>query len=530
MTAAALAATEAAEAALALTGPAAVPAMLAAAHACLRAQLPDRAATLCDAAAAATPTEFAAMRSLSGLFGALGRRDAAIDWGRRATAVAPADAEARLHLAGTLLAARHPREAAAEAERHLALTTTPAPLGWRILSAARLDLGDLSGAVAAAEQAVAAAPAAIDHQLHLASVLGTAGQTEAALRVADAAVAAASGNAMAARVRSGLRELAGDLAGALADIETALRLQPGNAAFLAHREVVVRQLGLAATNPEIATPPIEPLSRPPPPPPRGLRDDLAERGRVIHAIALREVRTRHAGSRLGYAWALVEPIGHLATLGTIFWLMSHGAPPIGDSLFLFYITGLLPYLMFSHTAEEVTGSREGAGGLFHLPVVGPLDVAAARGLIAVVTDAVVAALVLASASFVFDAQGFPADLATTAMGFLCLWAMGLGAGLVGLAAARFVPGWSQLWNAAVRLLYFASGIYYSALAMPGPVRDALAWNPVLQGIEWFRVGFYAGYSPPWFDPLYAVGWAVGLLLLGLCLERAARPALRRAVA
>ncbi len=58
--------------------------------------------------------------------------------------------------------------------------------------------------------------------------------------------------------------------------------------------------------------------------------------------------------------------------------------------------------------------------------------------------------------------------------------------------------------------------------MPGPIRAVLAYNPVLQAIEWFRSGFYAFYEPHWLDRQYVVLWALGALLTGLAAERALR--------
>ena len=74
----------------------------------------------------------------------------------------------------------------------------------------------------------------------------------------------------------------------------------------------------------------------------------------------------------------------------------------------------------------------------------------------------------------------------------------------------------------LRLLYVASGIYYSPIAMPDWVREALAWNPILQGIEFFRSGFFPQYEPHWLNPSYLVTWAVAAIGLGFGLERALR--------
>lgn len=58
--------------------------------------------------------------------------------------------------------------------------------------------------------------------------------------------------------------------------------------------------------------------------------------------------------------------------------------------------------------------------------------------------------------------------------------------------------------------------------MPDWVRDALAWNPLLHSIDWFRSGFFASYQPHWLDRSYLVFAAVLSLLAGVGLERGLR--------
>jgi capsular polysaccharide transport system permease protein len=68
--------------------------------------------------------------------------------------------------------------------------------------------------------------------------------------------------------------------------------------------------------------------------------------RVIYALILRETRTRLADSKLGYGWALIEPVLHIVVLSLVFAVMMRGRPPIGDKFFIFYYTGIIPYHLF----------------------------------------------------------------------------------------------------------------------------------------------------------------------------------------
>src|SRR5690348_3090509 len=85
--------------------------------------------------------------------------------------------------------------------------------------------------------------------------------------------------------------------------------------------------------------------RPPQPLP-GFGERLRTQCRVIQALIVRETRTRFGDAKLGYGWALLEPILHITMLSAIFSLMMQGRPPIGTHFFIFYFTGLVPYLLF----------------------------------------------------------------------------------------------------------------------------------------------------------------------------------------
>jgi ABC-type polysaccharide/polyol phosphate export permease len=74
-----------------------------------------------------------------------------------------------------------------------------------------------------------------------------------------------------------------------------------------------------------------------------LFETLQTQLRVIHALIIRETRTRFGDSKLGYGWALLEPILHILMLSLVFAVMMRGRPPIGDEFFIFYYTGIIRY-------------------------------------------------------------------------------------------------------------------------------------------------------------------------------------------
>jgi capsular polysaccharide transport system permease protein len=77
------------------------------------------------------------------------------------------------------------------------------------------------------------------------------------------------------------------------------------------------------------------------------------------------------------------------------------------------------------------------------------------------------------------------------------------------------------WHSGARRGTYSYSFYVPGM-MPDWARDALAWNPLLHAIDWFRAGFFQNYQPHWLDRSYLAVLAIMALLGGFGLERALR--------
>ena len=68
-------------------------------------------------------------------------------------------------------------------------------------------------------------------------------------------------------------------------------------------------------------------------------------------------------------------------------------------------------------------------------------------------------------------------------------------------------------------MIFLSGIHYMVDFMSPQVRDAISWNPLVHGIELFRIAFYPQFPSNVLDTTYFLYWVLGSLCIGLCLSR-----------
>ena len=75
--------------------------------------------------------------------------------------------------------------------------------------------------------------------------------------------------------------------------------------------------------------------------------------RVVYALALRETRTRFGAHRLGYFWALLEPLFWIITFWGLFRVVNRAAP-MGMAVVPFLVTGIVPYELAVKTADRVS--------------------------------------------------------------------------------------------------------------------------------------------------------------------------------
>jgi capsular polysaccharide transport system permease protein len=246
---------------------------------------------------------------------------------------------------------------------------------------------------------------------------------------------------------------------------------------------------------------------------------------VVGALMLREVRTRFGRHRLGYVWALVQPALHIGTWFVIRSVLRQSGGAADMSGLLFLATGIVPFLSFSDVASFVKGSISANRPLLAFPPVRNIDAIVARFLLESATMIIVGTATFAFLMWIGEA-GWPARFDQVALATGGVLLLGLGFGAFNSIAALLSPTYGKLLASLQRILYFTSGLFFSPESMPKEVLWWLSWNPVLHGVELFRMGYSSLYISSVASIWYLLAWALGFLLVGLSLERMTRPRLR----
>ncbi len=210
--------------------------------------------------------------------------------------------------------------------------------------------------------------------------------------------------------------------------------------------------------------------------------------RLVWALARRDFKARYAGSALGVAWAVLEPLVQFALYLTVFsyflGMRLEGRPGVG--LFgVYLISGLVPFLAFQESVMRATGlARERAQLVRHVNV--PLEVVLAGALTAVLARHGIALVLVMGVAVAFGTFA-PAGVPWLLAGLVVLVIGVFGLGLALMIGGAFLPDLTQVVGTATTILFFATPIVYPVTAVPRRAAEWLVLNPVWGGLHCFRV-------------------------------------------
>lgn len=237
--------------------------------------------------------------------------------------------------------------------------------------------------------------------------------------------------------------------------------------------------------------------------------------RAIVALMLREMATSYGRSPIGYLWAVLEPVAGIALLTAVFSALVR-QPPLGSNFPLFYASGMMPFLMYSDISAKLLQALNFSRSLLAYPSVTHVDALLARLLLSVLTQLLVAYLVISGILLVFDTRTV-LDLPQIALGFAMAAVLGFGIGTMNCFLTGFYPGWGRVWAVVNRPLFLISCIFFLFEDIPQPYRDWLWYNPLVHVVGQVRRGFYPYYDATYVSVPYVVGLGLGLGAAGLLL-------------
>ncbi|SDR41870.1 ABC transporter permease [Paraburkholderia tuberum] len=249
---------------------------------------------------------------------------------------------------------------------------------------------------------------------------------------------------------------------------------------------------------------------------------------VWRAAFLREALDRLFEGRAAWLWLLIEPIIYIGVHAfgfTTFHIHQVG----GMGINMFIIAGFTGFLLWRRTWTQVLHGIDSNRAFFAYRQVKPFDVAIVRAtlelfLMVPVSIVIMSLAIMAGHGMTLNTQNpiwLPQDPLLVMAAVLALWLLGLGLGLVTSVAMRFVPEIDHIFKILYLPLYYMSGALLPlSVYVPEPYQYILVANPVVDGVELMRLGFFSGYvGLKGVSLAYIYAWALGLILLGLMLYK-----------
>ena len=218
---------------------------------------------------------------------------------------------------------------------------------------------------------------------------------------------------------------------------------------------------------------------------------------LVGELARRDVRARYAGSALGVAWAVLEPLIQFGLYVLVFpvflGMRFEGNTSVGYSG-LYLVCGMVPYLALQETVGRAASlARSQAGLVRHVNV--PLEVLLAGALIAILVRYGIAFVLVVAAALGFGTVHW-AQLPWVLVGVLLLLAGSWGVALALVPAGAFMPDLPQVVGTASMVMFFLTPIVYPASLLKKVIPWWLVANPLVGLLDTFRAGLVGGAVVP----------------------------------
>lgn len=193
----------------------------------------------------------------------------------------------------------------------------------------------------------------------------------------------------------------------------------------------------------------------------------------------------------------------------------------GIPVVTFLVSGLIPWLMFQSVYSLPEGAIKRGRTLLSLPIVTELDLVLA-GTARVFTTYVILFLILSTCSSFYEDLPFPRFPLGVALLFIDMAVMGVALGLILMTLTRLYAPAGKFTGFFLRFGMIISGVIFPLTLFPPSIWPYLTWNPLLHVEELLRTYWLYAYTSPIGSASFVAECTLGMLFVGLLLERYVR--------
>ena len=243
---------------------------------------------------------------------------------------------------------------------------------------------------------------------------------------------------------------------------------------------------------------------------------------LIYHQTVYNLRNSDRNAVMGLLFTIAQTAIFVGFFALMYFVVGIRSSPIRGDFILFMMSGIFVFMTHVQTVAQVAGSYSISGGLVkHEPMNAAVMIAAAalsvlyRQMLSGIVILGLYHLAVTPITFYF----FPGCLAI----FLLGWFGGVCVGLVFLGLRPWSPKTvGILTQVYQRVNMIASGKMFVANSLPNFVLPWFSWNPLFHVVDQLRGFLFVNYTPQKTDYHYAIWVFIGLLMVGLLLNFAAR--------
>jgi capsular polysaccharide transport system permease protein len=194
--------------------------------------------------------------------------------------------------------------------------------------------------------------------------------------------------------------------------------------------------------------------------------------------------------------------------------------PLGGSPVLFYATGFFTNYFFIYLSRRMKRTIDAPNRRF--PVEQTLDYIIVHVILSTFDYAVLGIILFGRIYVFFSDQALPYDFVPVLESCAAIVMLGFGWGVMNLVISRISWFWKFVFPPLNRFLILFSGIFFIIDFLPPHIRYVLSFNPMMQAISLFRLGFYRNQPTLVLDIKYLAYCAIMAVFFGLALERVMR--------
>jgi capsular polysaccharide transport system permease protein len=246
--------------------------------------------------------------------------------------------------------------------------------------------------------------------------------------------------------------------------------------------------------------------------------ELRTQFNVIGALTVHNLQGQMKKYNHGYAWVILEPILFIAFIRLARQFFSPLAPPNNMPPLTFYTLGIIPLFLYMEVMKDVYSDAGSPSKLLQFPRVTPIDIAVASGLASFCVYFVLFWIFVLPLS-IYEGAWPPKNPLGVIETLLALWVFSVALGLALSAPFRVFPPVNQFISFVNRGIRMIAGMFFVITMIPTNLWPYLTWDPLLHLNEFMRDSWFASYTSPVADAGFVAECTLGLLVLGLSLER-----------